>query len=193
MISMLHGKIFDKDEGVIHIDVQGVGYQVFVPQGLWASNHAGQNIKVKIYTHVREDQITLFGFESKVQEQLFHSLLKVNGVGPKVAIGILSSATVQKFQEMVINKDLKALSGLPKIGKKTAEQILLKMGELDWSEKKNPMASEDMLLPEIKKLKVSLVNLGFPLTEVQNVLADIDPKDTFENNFKRSLNMLSQI
>ncbi len=190
---MLHGKIFDKDEGVVHIEVQGVGYQVYVPQGVWASNHVGQNIKVKIYTHVREDQITLFGFESKVQEQLFHSLLKVNGVGPKVALGILSSATVQKFQEMVINKDLKALSGLPKIGKKTAEQILLKMGELDWSEKKNPIAAEDMLLPEIKKLKVSLVNLGFPLTEVQNVLAEVDPQDSFENNFKRSLNLLSQI
>lgn len=192
MISMLQGKIFDKDDGIIHIEVQGVGYQVFVPQAVLASSHIGQQLRLKIHTHVREDQITLFGFESKVQEQLFHSLLKVNGVGPKVALGILSSASVHKFQEMVMNKDLKALSGLPKIGKKTAEQILLKMGELDWSEKKAAVLHDDLLLPELKKLKASLVNLGFPLSEVQNVIAEVDPKESFEINFKKSLNLLTQ-
>ncbi len=193
MISMLQGKIFDMEDGVLHLEVQGVGYLVFVPNGILASTHIGQSLRLRIHTHVREDQITLFGFESKVQEQLFHSLLKVNGVGPKVAMGILSAASAQKFQEMVVNKDLKALSSLPKIGKKTAEQILLKMGELDWSEKKSGVMTEDLLLPEIKKLKASLVNLGFPISEVQTVILEIDPKDSFENNFKKSLNLLSQI
>ena len=193
MISMLQGKVFDKDDGIVHLDVQGVGYQVFVPTSILATTQMGQALRLRIYTHVREDQITLFGFESKAQEMLFQSLLKVNGVGPKVAIGILSSASAQQFQQMVLEKDLKALSQLPKIGKKTAEQILLKLGELDWSEKKVTTPPEDLLLPEIKKLKASLINLGFPLVDVQNIMSEIDPSDTFESNFKKSLNLLSQI
>ncbi len=193
MISMLQGKVFDKDEGIVHLDVQGVGYQVFVPTGILANTQMGQSLRLRIYTHVREDQITLFGFESKAQEALFQSLLKVNGVGPKVAIGILSSATAHQFQQMVLAKDLKALSQLPKIGKKTAEQILLKLGELDWSEKKITLPNEDMLLPEIKKLKASLINLGFPMVDVQNIMTEINPSDSFESNFKKSLNLLSQL
>lgn len=193
MISMLQGKVFDKEDLAIHLEVQGVGYQVFVPTGILASTQNGQSLRLRIYTHVREDQITLFGFESKAQESMFQSLLKVNGVGPKVAIGILSAATTSQFQQMVLEKDLKSLSQLPKIGKKTAEQILLKLGELDWSEKKAGVAQEDLLLPEIKKLKTSLVNLGFPLSDVQSILSEIDASESFENNFKKSLNLLSQL
>lgn len=193
MISMLQGKVFDKEDLAIHIEVQGVGYQVFVPTGILSATQIGQSVRLRIYTHVREDQITLFGFESKAQETLFHSLLKVNGVGPKVAIGILSAATAQQFQEMVLNKDIKSLSQLPKIGKKTAEQILLKLGELDWSEKKIGFVSEEVLLPEMKKLKASLVNLGFPLSDVQSILSEINPSESFEHNFKKSLNLLSQL
>lgn len=193
MISMLQGKVFDKDEAAIHIEVQGVGYQVFVPHGILASTQLGQSLRLKIYTHVREDQIVLFGFESKAQETLFHSLLKVNGVGPKVAVGILSASTTHQFQQMVMEKDLKGLSQLPKIGKKTAEQILLKLGELDWSEKKTVLNQEDVSLPELKKLKASLINLGFPLSDVQNILSEIDHAESFEHNFKKSLNLLSQL
>lgn len=193
MISMLQGKVFDKEDTALHLEVQGIGYQVFVPTGVLAASQIGQNLRLKIYTHVREDQITLFGFESKAQETLFHSLLKVNGVGPKVALGILSSSTTDHFQQMVVNKDLKSLSQLPKIGKKTAEQILLKLGELDWSEKKSAVNPEEVLLPEMKKLKTSLINLGFPLAEVQNILLEIDHTESFEHNFKKSLNLLSQL
>jgi holliday junction DNA helicase RuvA len=194
MISMLQGKVFDKDEAAIHIEVQGgIGYQVFVPQGILAATQLGQSLRLKIYTHVREDQIILFGFESKAQETLFHSLLKVNGVGPKVAVGILSSATTHQFQQMVMEKDIKGLSQLPKIGKKTAEQILLKLGELDWSEKKTVLNPEEVLLPEFKKLKASLINLGFPISDVQNILSEIDHAESFEHNFKKSLNLLSQL
>lgn len=193
MISMLQGRVFEKEDLCLHIEVQGVGYQVYVPTGVLAATHTGQSLRLRIYTHVREDQITLFGFESKAQESLFHSLLKVNGVGPKVAVGILSAATTMQFQEMVINKDIKSLSRLPKIGKKTAEQILLKLGELDWSEKKVGPLNEDLLLPEVKKLKVSLINLGFPIADVQSVLMEIDQTQSFEFNFKKSLNILSQL
>ncbi len=193
MISMLQGKVFDKEDGVVHLDVQGVGYQVLVPVGVLATTQMGQSLRLRVYTHVREDQITLFGFESKNQDTLFQSLLKVNGVGPKVALGILSAATAQQFQQMVLEKDLKSLSKLPKIGKKTAEQILLKLGEIDWSEKKVAAFNEDILLPEIKKLKASLINLGFPLADVQSIMLEINAADSFELNFKKSLNLLSQI
>lgn len=192
MISMLQGKIFDKDEGILHLEVQGVGYQINVPTGVLFMAQVGHSMRLRIHTHVREDQITLFGFESKSQEALFHSLLKVNGVGPKVALGILSSATTTQFQEMVMSKDLKSLSRLPKIGKKTAEQILLKLGELDWSEK-SIKPSDEIVQPEIKKLKASLINLGFPLADVQNIISELDHSNTFEQNFKHSLNLLSQL
>lgn len=191
MISGLIGQILDRDEESLHVEVHGVGYKVHVPQGLLAGYAIGSQIRLKIHTHVREDQITLFGFESKTQMQLFHSLLKVNGVGPKVALGILSSTRSEEFRSMIINKDIKALGQLPKVGKKTAEQILLKLGDLDWS--KRETLHMEALDPEFQKLKLALMNLGFPLGEVQEVLANTDLTQSFETNFKKSLFQLSQV
>lgn len=191
---MLSGLVFDREDDCLHIDVQGVGYQVFVPVSVLAQYVVGQKIKLRIFTHVREDLFQLFGFESKVQENMFRSLLKVNGIGPKVALGIMSSADADQFKSMVESKDIKALSRLPKVGKKTAEQILLKLGELDWEQKRKEETEAPALEnPVAKKLKLALVNLGFSASDVHDVVLGLDLNQPFEENFKQSLAQLSQM
>lgn len=190
---MLSGLVFDRDEDSLHIETHDIGYQVFVPLSLLAQCTVGQKIKLRIFTHVREDLIQLFGFESKVQENMFRSLLKVNGIGPKVALGILSSADSEQFKSMIENKDVKALSRLPKVGKKTAEQILLKLGELDWEQRRQKEEPAILENPVAKKLKLALVNLGFSASDVHDVVMGLDLKQPFEDNFKNSLAQLSQM
>ena len=192
MISMLAGRVFERDEESLHIEVHGVGYKAHVPQRTLADYVVGSQVRLRIYTHVREDQITLFGFETQSQIQLFNSLIKVNGVGPKVALGILSASGSEEFKGMVASKDIKALSRLPKVGKRTAEQILLKLGGLDWSQRE-PSGPLEFSNPEAQKLRVALVNLGFSVGDVQEILSETDFTQSFENNFKNSLNKLSQI
>lgn len=189
---MISGLVFDRDDESLHIETQGLGYQVHVPISLLAQYTVGQKIKLRIFTHVREDLIQLFGFESKAQEAMFRNLLKVNGIGPKVALGILSSADSEQFKSMIENKDVKALSRLPKMGKKTAEQILLKLGELDWEKrrKEEPTPLEN---PVAKKLKLALVNLGFSAADVHEVVMGLNLEEPFEDNFKSSLAQLSQM
>lgn len=189
---MLFGQVFDRDEESLHIESHDVGYQVYVPTSLIAACSLGQKVRLRIYTHVREDLIQLFGFESKVQEGMFRSLIKVNGIGPKVALGILSAASLDQFKDMLEAKDVKALSRLPKVGKKTAEQILLKLGELDW-EKRKKQEPESLEDPVAKKLKLALVNLGFASSDVHDVIGGLNMQDSFEENFKRSLSQLSQL
>lgn len=189
---MISGQVFDRDDECLHVETHDIGYQIYVPTPLLAFFSVGQKVKLRIFTHVREDLIQLFGFESKAQENMFRSLIKVNGIGPKVAMGILSASTLDQFKELLQNKDIKGLSRLPKVGKKTAEQILLKLGELDWEQRKKdePEALEN---PVAKKLKLALVNLGFTASDVHEVVVGLNMENTFEENFKASLTQLSQL
>lgn len=189
---MISGQVFDRDDECLHVETHDIGYQIYVPTSLLAHFSVGQKVKLRIFTHVREDLIQLFGFESKVQENMFCSLIKVNGIGPKVALGILSATTLDHFKELLHNKDVKGLSRLPKVGKKTAEQILLKLGELDW-EKRKKEDPEILENPVAKKLKLALVNLGFSVGDVHEVVVGLDMEKTFEENFKSSLAQLSQL
>lgn len=189
---MIFGEVFDRDEESLHLEVRDIGYQIFVTQPVLANAVVGQPLRLRIYTHIREDLIQLFGFESKAQENMFRSLIKVNGIGPKVALGILSAVTFAQFRELLQNKDVKGLSRLPKVGKKTAEQILLKLSELDWEQKKSEPAPI-LENPVARKLKLALVNLGFTTGDVHDVVIGLDMEKTFEENFKLSLAQLSQI
>lgn len=126
MIGYLKGKIIEVTSDSALIDVNGVGYEVLASSSNLAEmqNSLG-TIELWIHTHVREDALVLFGFSNKLEREMFHSLLKVNGIGPKLAINALSGATPDQIIEMIELEDVKALSKLPKVGKKTAEQMIL--------------------------------------------------------------------
>lgn len=129
MIGMLRGKIIDKSEpGKITIDVSGVGYEVETSLNTFFQLEMQEDlVKVYIQTIVREDAFLLYGFSNKDERELFRSLIKVNGVGPKLAIAILSSILPLDFVACIQNKDATLLTKLPGIGRKTAERLVVEM------------------------------------------------------------------
>lgn len=189
MIGYLRGKIIEVQTDTAIIDVSGVGYEIH------ASTHTlsdfegllGKEIIVWIHTHVREDMLQLFGFHSKEEKNLFLSLLKVNGVGPKMALSILSGARAGDVSKMIEGGDAKALSGIPRVGKKTAEQIILTLkGKLvsaaDSSASKSPVQTQ---------ITSALLNLGYKSQLVDQFVAGLPNGVTLEEGVRKALQTLS--
>jgi len=128
MIGLIHGKLIDKQPPELLVDVNGVGYEIQAPMTtIYRLPEVGAN--VTLYTHfvVREDAQLLFGFFDRNERSLFRSLLKVNSVGPKMALAILSGIEMQEFVRCVANSDVTSLTRIPGVGKKTAERLLVEM------------------------------------------------------------------
>lgn len=128
MIGRLNGTLLEKNPPSIIVDVHGLGYEVDVPMSTFYVLPATGNA-VQLHTHfvVREDAQLLFGFATQLERSLFRALLKVNGVGAKVALSILSGMTAEEFFLCVAQKDAAALTRIPGIGKKTAERLLVEL------------------------------------------------------------------
>lgn len=128
MIGLVKGRVAELANEYCLIETPGgVGYRVFMPSANLAALSMGSEVRVYTYTSVREDAILLFGFLSKQYYDLFVLLIGISGVGPKVALGILSAVKPDDFYMAVENRDMKALTKLPGIGKKTAERLLLEL------------------------------------------------------------------
>ena len=191
MIGFLEGIVFDVASESFILNVNGVGYDIS------ASNLTlndvqvllGQKMKVWIYSHVREDAFQLFGFLKKPEKDFFIQLLKVNGVGPKSALTLLSGAPLEQIQEWIELGDAKALSSLPKVGKKTSEQIILTLkGKLVLIETKSkaPKISETH-----RQISSALVNLGFKSQTVDQFVASLAPVITLEEGVREGLKRLA--
>ena len=136
MIGYLRGKILDQTtEGKLLVDVGsgeagGVGYAVSIPMtSQYLSLSAGEPIELYVHTHVREDALDLYGFTAKIEKEIFLTLLTVNGIGPKGALGILSKIEPAHLLQAIINGDKDSLTQIPGIGKKTAERVVLELGD----------------------------------------------------------------
>jgi Holliday junction DNA helicase RuvA len=135
MIAFLRGLVLSKVLPTIVIDVNGVGYEVETSLTTYLQvPEAGQPVELHIHLHLREDAFALYGFYTDRERALFRRLLKISGVGPKVALGILSSSTPDQFVCAVLSHDVQTLTRLPGIGKKTAERLILEMkdGLSEW-------------------------------------------------------------
>jgi len=128
MIGFLRGKLVHKAPPVLILDVQGVGYELEAPMTTFY-NLPGIGAEVTLHTHlvVREDAHSLFGFAAEADRSLFRTLIKVNGVGPKLALTILSGQSAEEFHHCIHNNDTQALVRLPGVGKKTAERLVIEM------------------------------------------------------------------
>lgn len=190
MISFLSGQVIDNEEGVITLLCRGVGYEVSCSNNTIGDLEDRKVVQLWIHTHVREDQFQLFGFSSKVEKKLFLSLIKVNGVGPKLAIQILSGASLDHIIDAIESKDVKALTALPRVGKKTAEQMILTLKGALVVDKSQ---TQKMEAPKPhKEILSALTNLGFRSAEVEEVVHAL-PKDVdFEQGVRESLRLLSQ-
>ncbi|RYZ63285.1 MAG: Holliday junction branch migration protein RuvA, partial [Proteobacteria bacterium] len=184
MIAFIHGQIIERNEDGLVVNVNGVGYDLSCSQNTLDDSLSSDEGRFFVHTSVREDAITLFGFSTTTEKAMFLSLLKVNGVGPKMAIKILSGASMNELSRMIEMGDVKALSNLPKVGKKTAEQLILTLkGKLVLSqeEPKAPKSKIQLTLaPKFEGTRAdvlsALVNLGFRPQDAERVVGDL-PED----------------
>lgn len=135
MIGQIRGIILEKQPPQLLIDVQGVGYEIDAPMStFYPLPDIGQTVTLFTHFVVREDGHHLYGFYTRDERQLFRTLLKVNGVGPRLALTILSSASPEEFVRFVLNNDTASLVRMPGVGKKTAERLVIEMRDKlsDW-------------------------------------------------------------
>lgn len=188
MISFLQGQVFQMEEDVITLNVRGVGYELWCSSNTIGDFQGKDVVQAFVYTHVREDQFLLFGFSSSAEKKLFLSLIKVNGIGPKLAQKILSATRIETIAKMIDEGDVKGLTKLPKVGTKTAEQIILSLkGKLvlaeDEQKKKSFIARSEIVS--------ALVNLGFRLSDVESVVSQMDIETDLQAGVRQGLAALT--
>jgi len=128
VIAHLRGTIHEKSPNRIVVDVNGIGYDVFVPLStFYGLGDAGAGISLRIHTHVREDALTLYGFATPVEQELFERLIDVSGIGPKLALAVLSGIEPQELIRAIDRGDVARLTAIPGVGKKTSERIVLEL------------------------------------------------------------------
>ena len=128
MIARLHGTLLEKTPSRLIVDVGGVGYDVFVPLStFYGLGDAGTAVTLRIHTHVREEVIALFGFATPLELDLFERLIAINGIGPKLALAVLSGIDPGELVRAIRTQDVARLTRIPGVGKKTAERIGLEL------------------------------------------------------------------
>lgn len=184
MIGRLSGTLVQKQVEAVVIDVGGVGYEVMCPLTvLERLPPEGSPCVLSIHTHVREDQISLFGFSTVDERALFRQLIAVTGVGPKLAVTCLSGLKAEAFAHAVVESDVKKLSGIPGIGKRTAERLIL---ELKDKLAKVTLGGAPPPAPRtvhLDDLQSALCNLGYRVKDVETLVAQLS-KDSAESSFE---------
>ena len=127
MISYIKGILEDMSPGMVVVDNHGIGYQMMVPMRGESFPKIGQGIKIYTHMHVREDDVSLFGFLSKEEKEAFELLIGVNGIGPKVGLSVLSTLSVYELKMAVISEDVKTISKTPGLGPKGAKKLILEL------------------------------------------------------------------
>lgn len=183
MIATLSGEISQIEETALIVEVGGVGLRVFVPAPLRGSAKAGE--KIFLFTHlvVREDALILYGFESQGDRELFNTLLGVDGVGPKVALSVLSSMTLDSIQRAVFGDEPDTvLSRVPGVGKKTAQKMALHLK--DKLKPGDGLSKLAMLSDSDSEVLAALTALGYSVIEAQAAIQSI-PKDSPDDTGER--------
>jgi Holliday junction DNA helicase RuvA len=180
MIARLRGKPVARTAEGLVLDVGGVGYLVAATNGALRKADGADEVTVETYLHVREDVLQLYGFADSAERELFVQLLSVNGVGPKVGLAILSSATVDDLRRAIAREDAVRFQAIPGIGKKTAERIVLelkeKLGSVVEVAPKGDLVARD-----------ALVELGWSVPDAERALAAVDPELSVEEQVRLAL------
>ncbi len=175
MIVGLHGKVVYKEPTFVHVDVQGIVYEVFISLHTFSALGSAE---VSLYTTqiIREDAQLLFGFLEMQEKTLFARLIKINGVGPKVAMAICSTYTPTQFATALNNKDVKAIQKVPGIGPKSAGRILVELNGFDAEILSEPANSSASLA--YTQASEALEALGFKKDKIAKALAACEGEDT---------------
>jgi Holliday junction DNA helicase RuvA len=196
LIAYLEGKLIEKNPTHLILEVGGVGYSVNIPVSTYSNlGKAGEMVKVLTYQHVREDELKLYGFSTKPEKELFELLISVNGVGPRLALSILSCVSVNQFQRSVLQEDLDVLTTIAGVGKKKAQRLIVelkeKLSKVDLGEEVDLRSKEIASIPAQDEAISALVSLGYTKLEakkaLERVLKDIDEVLPVEELIKRAL------
>ena len=164
------------------LDVNGVGYLVAASTAALRKADGASEVTVETYLHVREDALQLYGFADAAERKLFVQLLSVNGVGPKVALAIVSGSPVAALRRAIVLEDTARFVAMPGIGKKTAERIVLELKEkLGTVVEAAPAAAGDLLARD------ALVELGWTVADAERALAAVDPELPVEEQVRLAL------
>ena len=210
MIGRLTGLVIESAPGQLLLDVGGVGYEIEISlttyahiletQGLETQGLETQGLETKrpvtVHTHlvVRDDAHLLYGFASTGEREMFRTLIKVNGVGPRMALGILSGLDSASFARAVTGNDVKALTALPGVGKKTAERLIIEMRDkvdsFDVSGSDNPST---MTINVIEDAESALIGLGYRPQDAARAVSRVsDPAEDVESLIRQALKLLMQ-
>jgi Holliday junction DNA helicase RuvA len=187
MIATLRGEVSQIEENALILEVGGVGLRVFVPTPMRTKLKAGEAAFLFTHLVVREDALTLYGFESQADRELFLTLLGVDGVGPKVALSVLSTMTLDAVQRAVFADEGDLLSRVPGVGKKTAQKMALhlkdKLKPTDALGKIATMSDKD------SEVLAALTSLGYSVVEAQTAIQSIakDAPDDVEDRLRLAL------
>lgn len=179
MIGFVRGKTVQVFSDHCFIDVQGLGYRVFITEPTRKKMIVGEEVLLHTYLHVREDALSLFGFLSQDEYQLFLNLISVSGIGPKVAMGILSSISPTEFCLAVAGRNITVLTKMPGIGKKTAERLILelkdKVGSLEYKDVYQSKDADNLDQPSavVDDALAALLALGYNQSEIIPILRKV--------------------
>lgn len=198
MIAQIRGQLIEKRPGAVIVETQGIGYQVFVSLSTFYDlPEASQSVHLHTYTHVREDVLQLFGFSTFLEKEIFQILIGVSGIGPKLALNILSGIAPTELVASLQAEDVARLTAIPGVGRKTAERLIFDLkekigkiavrGESPKEEKKK----KDQLVDDVVS---ALVNLGYRKNQAEAVVEEVwrqRPGVSLEEVLKESLRALA--
>jgi holliday junction DNA helicase RuvA len=186
MIARISGTLIHKSVQYLVVDTQGVGYQIMVPlTTFYELPEVGHTVTLHIHTQVKEDAISLFGFLSHGEREAFQVLISVSGIGPRLAMNILSGISVPELMTSIIQGDLKRLVGIPGVGRKMAERLILELKEkvmkMQPSQVLTPAGTGTQRIEALKEDALSaLTNLGYKNTAAKDAVDQVMQEESRE-------------
>lgn len=193
MIAHLRGKLIARHPNQVIVDAMGVGYEVTISVPTFSElPPAGGEVALHIHTHVREDQIALYGFLRPEEKRLFEKLISVSGIGPKLAITILSGMATDEMTSAIRGNDVARLTKIPGIGRKTAERMVLELRD-----KLPPVGSDQVhVVPSLSAVQEdvlsALMNLGYQRPSAEKALSTLEKNGSFDAMFRAALAVMSK-
>ncbi|HEY4012250.1 MAG TPA: Holliday junction branch migration protein RuvA [Polyangiaceae bacterium] len=201
MIGRLTGKVIAQEaDGSVLLEVGGVGYELAVPLGTLGRAHTddGGRVTLWVHTHVREDLLALFGFADATERAAFRTLLGISNVGPKIAVAVLGALPVSELAQAVARRDLSAMKGIPGVGKKIAERLLLELRDKLPADSPAPPAdgtSRASPADGAERLRGALTGMGFRPGEADRAIASMGDRThdgPFEEQLREALSLLAK-
>ena len=201
MIAFLRGRVLEKQPNRVIVDVGGVGYDVAVPLStFYAAGEPGADISLRVHTHVREDQLALYGFATALELTIFERLISVSGIGPKLALSVLSGMESRDLVGAIQRGDIARLTRIPGVGRKTAERIVVELrdrlskalGGIEGLEGETRASASDALRDDLVS---ALANLGYHRQAIDKALDKVitgDDHPAFEAALRSALKELSR-